>query len=280
MIDNNFTALDRLTEALASEFALVNTTALAHRQGRRIPAESTLAACNELMCAAQAAVNDMTDNADAHEWRQWSERVESAFSVAYALVRKYINASQKEDENMNTECAPLRDDDHHCCQGRAHGAHHDADCPRRQRVNFADRLSKLCAYVARLERMAANGERVDMDQAVAKIDQLNAAATAELANAVNPTRAQMTTASLRMALIGYVDELAKATTPAIPKAVDNVTGADADAKRVVAKAVEQAMHELQCSPFGRSVAGGERELTEALAYVAAEALKAGLDQGK
>ena len=71
----------------------------------------------------------------------------------------------------------------------------------------------------------ANGERVDMDHAVAKIDQLNAAATAELANAVNPTRAQMTTASLRMALIGYVDELTKATTPAIPKAVDNVTGA-------------------------------------------------------
>lgn len=280
MNDSQFTALDRLTEAFASEFALVNTIALAHRQGRRISTQSTLAACNELMCAAHAAVNDMTDNADAHEWRQWSERVESAFSVAYALVREYINANQKEDENMNTECAPLRDDDHHCCQGRAHGAHHDADCPRRQRVNFADRLSKLCAYVARLERMAANGERVDMDQAVAKIDQLNAAATAELANAVNPTRAQMTTASMRMALIGYVDELAKATTPALPQEIADVAGADEQTKLAAAQAVDDAMSTLRHGPFCRSVAGGERELTEALAYVAAEALKAGLDQGK
>ncbi len=278
MNDNQFTALDRLTECMASEFALVNATALAHRQGRRITA-STLTAFNELMSAAYAALHDMTADADVHEQHQWSVNVQSAFSLAHALVRAYIDVNQKEDENMNTECAPLRDDDHHCCQGRAHGAHHDADCPRRQRVNFADRLSKLCAYVAQLERMAANGQRVDMDQAVAKIDQLNAAVNSELANAVNPTRAQMTTASLRMALIGYVDELAKATTPALPQEIADVAGADEQTKLAAAQAVDDVLTQLKRTPlYDAMPAAGDNDLTDALVHVAAEALKAGLDQ--
>ncbi len=271
-----FTALDRLTECMASEFALVNATALAHRQGRKITT-STLTAFNELMSAAYAALHDMT----AQQQQTLSGNVQSAFSLAHALVRAYIDVNQEEDENMNTECAPLRDDDHHCCQGRAHGAHHDADCPRRQRVNFADRLSKLCAYVARLERMAADGQRVDMDKALTKIDQLNAAVNSELVNAVNPTRAQMTAASLRMALIGYVDELAKATTPALPQEIANVAGADEQTKLAAAQAVDNVLAKLKYTPlYDAMSAAGDKYLTDALVHVSAVALKAGLDQAK
>ncbi len=280
MTDNDFTPLDRLTECLASEFALVNATALAHRQGRHIGV-STVKAFDELMAAAYAALHDMfPGEGESQEQVHWNTNLRKTLDLAHSMVRLYVD-NQKEDENMNTECAPLRDDDHHCCQGRTHGAHHDADCPRRQRVNFADRLSKLCAYVARLERMAADGQRVDMDQAVAKIDQLNAAVNSELASAVNPTRAQMTAASLRMALIGYVDELAKATTPALPQEIADVAGADEQTKLAAAQAVDNVLAKLKYTPlYDAMSAAGDKDLTDALVHVAAEALKAGLDQGR